>query len=90
MSKAYHFYFKGTVQGVGFRYTVKMIASRYGLSGWVRNLSDGRVEAFIQGDKAGVMNLLDDLKSRFGGYMHEHTMNETPVVPGVDDFEIRF
>ncbi|MBN2483670.1 MAG: acylphosphatase [Candidatus Omnitrophica bacterium] len=90
MEKAYHFYFKGMVQGVGFRYTVKMAAFRYGLSGWVRNLSDGRVEAFIQGDKTDVLELLDDLKSRFGGYIREYTMNETPAVAALDDFEIRF
>ena len=44
--------YSGRVQGVGFRYTVKSVASGFELTGAVRNLSDGRVELFAEG--AGV------------------------------------
>ncbi len=37
-------FYSGYVQGVGFRYTVKNIASGYEVTGWVKNLPDGRVE----------------------------------------------
>jgi acylphosphatase len=37
-------FYSGRVQGVGFRYTVKQIASGYEITGFVRNLPDGRVE----------------------------------------------
>ena len=39
----------GRVQGVGFRYALQSEAERLGLSGWVRNRSDGSVEALAQG-----------------------------------------
>ena len=41
----------GAVQGVGYRAFVARVADRLGLSGWVKNLQDGTVEAILQGDK---------------------------------------
>ena len=44
----------GRVQGVGFRFFTEAAAAREGLSGWVRNLPDGRVEIEIEGDAEAV------------------------------------
>jgi acylphosphatase len=44
-------YYSGRVQGVGFRYTVKTVATGFDLTGTVRNLSDGRVELIAEGAK---------------------------------------
>ena len=44
-----HIVFHGRVQGVGFRYSARYIASDLGLTGWVKNLWDGSVEMEIQG-----------------------------------------
>jgi acylphosphatase len=44
-------YYEGTVQGVGFRFTVKMLASGFDVNGTVRNLPDGRVELVAEGAK---------------------------------------
>ena len=44
-------YYSGKVQGVGFRYTVKTVASGFDLTGTVRNLLDGRVELVAEGAK---------------------------------------
>lgn len=46
-----HIYITGTVQGVGFRYFIRRNARKLKVTGWVRNLPDGRVEAVFQGDK---------------------------------------
>lgn len=40
----------GRVQGVGFRYSTRLAAERENCSGWVKNLPNGDVKAFIQGD----------------------------------------
>jgi len=45
------FLISGRVQGVGFRYFVQSVGIRESLSGWVRNLDDGRVETAAAGDR---------------------------------------
>lgn len=52
--KRVHVYISGRVQGVWFRASTKRIADEYGLSGWVKNLPDGRVEAVFEGDEEAV------------------------------------
>lgn len=53
-----HVLIEGRVQGVFFRASTRDEARARGLSGWVRNLADGRVEAVFEGDKAVVENML--------------------------------
>jgi len=48
----------GRVQGVAFRYATQEQAARLGLGGWVRNLPDGRVEAFFTGPKQALEEIL--------------------------------
>jgi acylphosphatase len=44
----------GRVQGVGFRWFARDVAVREGVTGYVRNLPDGRVEALVEGDAESV------------------------------------
>ena len=48
----------GDVQGVGYRYTMRIVARDAGVAGWVRNRSDGTVEAEIEGTPAQVDEVL--------------------------------
>jgi acylphosphatase len=54
MLVARRFRVSGRVQGVGFRFFAQEAAAHEGLSGWVRNLDDGRVEALVEGDREAV------------------------------------
>lgn len=47
-------FISGRVQGVGFRWFAKRVGDRLGLQGYVRNLYDGRVETWVQGNPAAV------------------------------------
>ena len=51
---ARRFVISGRVQGVGFRYFARDAALREGVTGWVRNLPDGTVEARIEGEREAV------------------------------------
>jgi len=53
-----HVFIEGRVQGVSFRYYTQQKAVILGLSGWVRNLWDGRVEAVFAGDAVAVSQML--------------------------------
>ncbi|KYH42249.1 MAG: acylphosphatase [Candidatus Bathyarchaeota archaeon B63] len=53
-----HVYVSGRVQGVFFRYETRRRALRLGVSGWVRNLPDGRVEALFEGEKEEVEEMI--------------------------------
>lgn len=53
MSQA-HFFISGYVQGVGYRQFVKNTAKKLGLTGWVKNSTDGRVEVLLQGEKENI------------------------------------
>jgi len=68
-----HIFYTGRVQGVGFRYTAEGLATGLKLTGWVKNLADGRVEMMCEGSRAKIERLLSEiLQSTLGPHI-KHT-----------------
>ncbi|PZW68948.1 acylphosphatase [Pseudomonas sp. URMO17WK12:I1] len=84
-----HAYVEGRVQGVGFRQSTAIEARRLQLSGWVRNLADGRVEVLFEGEEGAVNSLARWLECGPSvARVVSLTLSEHPV-QGAQDFEIR-
>lgn len=64
--------YSGRVQGVGFRYTVKALATGFDLSGHVRNLPDGRVELAAEGERGELEAFRAAIQdSEVGGFIRQ-------------------
>ena len=63
MAVARRLLISGLVQGVGFRYFAQNAAIREGVTGWVQNLPDGRVEAYVEGEESAVARVERVLRS---------------------------
>lgn len=59
-----HYFFSGRVQGVGFRYSAYYIAQSLGLTGWVHNCYDGRVEMEVQGLEESIDKMIMQLQNQ--------------------------
>lgn len=82
-------FYTGRVQGVGFRYSTKQIASGFDVCGWVKNLPDRRVELHGQGEVDEVEAFLTDiLQSNLGSFIREHEVVVSTVEPGLRGFSI--
>ena len=86
-----HIFVTGKVQGVFFRQATKVIATKNNVTGWVRNLNDGRVEIMIEGEDKSVDTVtqwcslgpansrVDDLKT-----------NQEEFLDEFENFEVRY
>jgi len=83
-------YFAGTVQGVGFRFTACRVAGRYDLSGYVRNLPDGRVECVVEGHADQIDAFLDDLAAQMSGYIRQIQQQRSAYTGKFSGFTVRF
>jgi acylphosphatase len=82
----WHVIFTGRVQGVGFRHTCLVCATRLDLTGWVRNLPDGSVEAMIQGPTDRLAQWIEDCRIHLTYGRVDHA--EKKEMPETDSFEI--
>ena len=85
----WHIYFSGRVQHVGFRYTAYYLAKELYLTGWVDNLSDGRVELEAQGGVASLRKLTVKLKSQPHIHITHMEIKEMDPLPHERGFEVR-
>jgi len=82
-------YFSGHVQGVGFRYTVKNIAQRHDVCGYVRNMPDGRVELVMEGPETEMDTLVSEVCDRMTGFVKKVDTNLFPATGEFAQFYIR-
>ena len=85
-----HIFYSGTVQGIGFRYTVQRFAKGLDLTGWVKNLNDGRVEILVEGKKELIEELIKNVNKYFEGYIRDHNESYQPSEGNFRDFQITY
>jgi acylphosphatase len=85
-----HLVYYGTVQGVGFRFTVQRFALSLHLTGWVKNLPNGSVEALIEGSKEAVEELCESIEEHFEGYIRDKKIQFTPALGQFKKFEVAY
>ena len=82
-------FYSGTVQGVGFRYTVKNLAGGFEVTGRVRNLPDGRVELVAEGAKDELSAFQQAIReSELGHFIRQEDVAWTEPQGGFRGFEI--
>jgi acylphosphatase len=86
-----HVWVSGRVQGVWFRESTRRVAEELGLSGWIRNLPDGRVEAVFEGEAERVERAVAFVRQGPARARVEavEVREEAPVAARGDHFEIR-
>jgi len=82
--------YSGNVQGVGFRYTTRHIAHRFPVAGFVRNLSDGRVQLVAEGTPAVLDAFLDEVAAEFDQHIRQAQQQRGPATGDFVEFRIAF
>ena len=82
--------YAGTVQGVGFRYATVRLARGFDVTGFVRNLPDGRVELVVEGVPSELDAFLNALSNELGGYIRDAAGASLPATAGFEGFGVRY
>lgn len=86
--KAMMVHYSGNVQGVGFRATAVMIARDYPVTGWVKNLSDGRVQLLVEGSADSVDKFLKAIREHWKGDIEKEAAEEQKPTGKFKEFAI--
>ena len=91
MSEVHHetVFFTGHVQGVGFRYSTLQVAKEFEVTGFVRNLPDGRVQLEAEGAKPEIEAFLKGLADAMPGYIRKTERSGGRRPPQFQGFTIR-
>ena len=83
------YHFTGRVQGVGFRYTARHATTGHQVTGYVRNLPDGRVEMVMEGPDAEMDEVIETIRSQMNDNIKRETCDVLPATGQFTGFEIR-
>jgi len=83
-------FFEGMVQGVGFRFTAVRVSKDYSVTGFVRNLRDGRVQVIAEGEKAELQSFIRAIESRMKGYVTGTKTSWAAATGQYSEFDIAF
>jgi len=81
--------YTGTVQGVGFRWTTERAVADVSVTGYVRNLADGRVELVVEGDPSQTEAAAARVRAALGSYIRDEAQEVGPATGEFRGFGIR-
>lgn len=91
MRKRIHIFYSGCVQGVGFRFATEDAATHLKLTGWVKNLPDGRVEAVVEGEEEKLKTFLEMIRTgAMKNYIRKEDISWSDAIGEFKDFSIRY
>lgn len=88
-TQRWHALYSGHVQGVGFRYTTSQIARRFDVTGFVRNLPDGRVELVAEGTSEELTAFLNEVAERMTHYIRSTAVDRRAATGEFSGFSTR-
>ena len=82
-------YFEGHVQGIGFRFTTFQLAKGFEVTGYVKNLFDGRVQLELEGDREECVGFIKALNEEMASFIRDKSQTEVTRDPEFKEFLIR-
>ncbi|MHC4989795.1 MAG: acylphosphatase [Planctomycetota bacterium] len=82
--------YSGRVQGVGFRFTTQRLASRYEVSGWVRNEPDGTVMLVAEGATPVLGRFLEAIRTTMSGCISDAKIVQGEATREFEGFSVRY
>ena len=83
-------HYRGRVQGVGFRWTCHRIAAHFAVTGYVKNLADGRVLVVAEGDPNQLDRFFEAVDAQMGRYIRQKSVQTLAAVGDFREFGIRY